>query len=169
MRWTALIALSLAATGMARADTDPSSVAIASRPAESPPHNLVYVELLGKGGPYGVGFERSITPRVALGVVASYAVVRDRQLATAAPYLHATVVRSRHHALFGEIGAMLVHSRIPSPVPEWDGSSDTGLGGIAAAGWELSGRRLVLRSYAGAVVGEGGFGLCMGVALGVRP
>src|SRR5687767_12516593 len=79
------------------------------------PH-LIYVEAGGKAGAYGVGYELSITPRLALGAVASYAVLRDQHIATGSPYLHATLLRGTRHALFGELGFVLVHSRIPSPV-----------------------------------------------------
>jgi hypothetical protein len=129
---------------------------------------LVYVEALGKAGLYGVGYERAITPRLALGGVASYAVIRDQQLATAAPYLHATLVRGRRHALFGELGLVLVHSRIPSPVATWDGMAETGAGGVAAVGWERRGR-LVVRAQAAVLAGEGGVAPWLGFAVGVTP
>ena len=138
-------------------------------PARAEPANLVYVELLGKGGPYGLGFERTITGRLALGAVVSYAVIRDQHLATAAPYLHATIGRRGRHALFGELGAVLVHSRIPSPVPGWDGMSDTGGGGVVTLGYELAARRVVLRAYLAGMAGEGGVAPWLGVAFGVRP
>ena len=173
--------LLVAMAAPARAEPSP---AIAARAEPAPRRTLLYVELLGKGGPYGVGVERSITPRLALGAVGSYAIVGGQHLATAAPYLHATIVRGGHHALFGELAAMLVHSRVPSPVLGWDGTSDTGGGGMATVGWELNGRqlrcrhcagsiswgrRLVLRTYLAVAVGEGGVAPWMGIVFGVRP
>ena len=153
----------LALAGPAAAD-----VAIEAQAQAPARKTLVYGELLGKGGPYGVGVERAITPRLAIGAVVSAAVLRDQQLYTLAPYLHITVGRRGRHALFGELGAMLVHSRVPSPVPAWDGTSDTGGGGVATLGWERAGDRLVVRAYGAAMVGEGGVAPWLGVAIGVR-
>ncbi len=129
---------------------------------------FVYAELLGKGGPWGVGVERQLAPRLALGAVVSAAVIRDQQLYTVAPYVHTTIGRRRGHALFGELGAALVHSRISSPVPMWTGTSDTGAGGIAALGWEYARARLGVRAYLAAALGEGGLAPFAGVAIGAR-
>jgi hypothetical protein len=129
---------------------------------------LIYGELLGKGGPYGLGVEHAITPRLALGAVVSVAVIRDQQLYTLAPYVHVTIGRRGRHALFGELGLAIVHSRIPSPVASWDGTSDTGAGGVATLGWERRGARTVIRSYVAAELGEGGLAPWLGLAFGVR-
>lgn len=144
--------------------------------AEQPPHEpradtgrtFVYAELLGKGGPWGIGLESPLTPRLAIGTVASAAVVRDQQLYTVSPYLHATIVRRGRHALFGELGASLVHSRIPSPVPMWEGTSDTGVGGLATLGWEFTRARLGVRGYLAGALGKGGLAPFAGLALGAR-
>ena len=138
--------------------------------ARAEPANLIYAEALGKGGPYGVGYERTITPRLGIGAVASFAVIRQQQLATLAPYLHVAIARSRsrRHAVFGELGLVIVHSRVPSPVASWDGTSDTGAGGLAAVGYELAGDRVVMRTYLAAELGEGGLAPWLGIAIGVR-
>jgi hypothetical protein len=162
LRACVVVAL-VAVAGPAAADVE--AEARITAPAR---RTLVYGELLGKGGPYGLGVERAITPRLALGAVASFAVVRDQQLYTLAPYAHLTISRRGRHALFGEVGGMIVHSRIPSPVPRWDGISDTGGGGVAALGWERAGDRIVVRAYGALMVGEGGVAPWLGVALGVR-
>jgi hypothetical protein len=138
-----------------------------AEPPES--RQLVYVELLGKAGPYGVGYEHAITPRLSLGGVASYAPMRGQQITTVSPYLHARLLGHRKHSLFAELGAVLVHSRIPSPVPEWDGASDTGGGGVAAIGWQRTGRRVVVRAQGSVLVGEGGAAPWTGFAIGFRP
>jgi hypothetical protein len=139
-------------------------------PARAEPANFVYAEALGKGGPYGVGYERAIAPRLGIGAVASFAVIRQQQLATVAPYLHVAILRSGsgRHALFGELGLVVVHSRVPSPVASWDGTSDTGAGGLAALGYELAGTRVVTRAYLAAELGEGGLAPWLGIAIGVR-
>jgi hypothetical protein len=51
----------------------------------------------------------------------------------------------------------------------WDGTSDTGGGGIATLGWELAGSRVVFRAYGAVEAGEGGVAPWLGFALGVRP
>jgi hypothetical protein len=156
-----IIVTLVCAAGVARGDVRES--------LEPPSPNLFYVEALGKAGAYGVGYERQITPRLSLGGAASYAVMRDQHIASVSPYLHATLLRRGKHALFGELGAVLVHSRIPSPLPEWNGISDTGGGGVGALGWERTGRHLVLRAQGSVLVGEGGASPWGGFAIGYRP
>jgi hypothetical protein len=144
---------------------------LAARPAAAERavrSTFVYGELLGKGGPWGVGVERALVPRFAVGAVVSAAVIRDQQLYTLAPYAHATLARGRCHALFAELGAAIVHSRIPSPVAMWDGTSDTGAGGLVTLGWERAGERLGVRAYLAAAVGAGGLAPFGGVAIGAR-
>ena len=139
--------------------------------AEAEPENphLIYVEAGGKAGIYGVGYEHSITPRLSLGAVASYAVLRDQHIAQGSPYLHATLLGRRRHSLFGELGYVFVYSRIPSPVMNWDGMSESGAGGVAAIGWQRATRHLVLRAQGAVLVGEGGAGPWFGVAVGWKP
>ena len=130
--------------------------------------NILYGELLGKGGPWGLGFEHAIAPRIGIGAVGSIAVLEQQQIYTLAPYVHLTIVRGVHHRLFAEVGAELVHSRVPSPVMSWDGMTDTGGGGIVTLGWEVSTRHLVTRVYGAVLAGEGGVAPWLGVAFGVR-
>lgn len=147
----------------------PTLSASAAYADDEPRRGLVYAELLGKGGPYGVGYERAITGRLSLGVTGSFAVIRQQQLTTIAPYLHVLIARRGRNALFGELGASIVHSRVPSPVATWDGMSDTGGGGLAALGYERAGDRLVFRVGLSAVAGEGGLAPWGGIAIGVKP
>ena len=143
-------------------------VAVCSSPAQAD-ENFVYVEALGKAGLYGVGYERTLTARLSLGVAGSYAVIRDQQLTTVSPYVHGTLIRGTRHALFMELGVTFVHSRLPSPVDDWDGMSDSGAGGFASLGWERSGDHVVVRTSASVVAGEGGIAPWLGVAIGYRP
>lgn len=136
---------------------------------EQPGKNLLYIEALGKGGLYGVGYERTLTSRLSLGVVGSFAVIRAQQLTTVSPYVHGTLLRGTRHALFTELGATFVHSRLPSPVDDWDGMSDGGGGGFASLGWERAGERVVVRTSASVVAGEGGMAPWLGVVIGYRP
>lgn len=137
--------------------------------AEPPSRHLVYVELLGKGGLYGVGYEYAIAPWLGVGGAASYSALRDQQVYTLSPYLHITALAGRRHALFSEVGAILAHTRVPSPVMGWDGYSDTGSGGFLAVGWEYRRRHVVVRTSGAVVAGEGGLGPMLGFAIGARP
>jgi hypothetical protein len=137
--------------------------------ADPPSKHLVYVELLGKGGLYGVGYEYAIAPWLGFGGAASYVEMRDQQLVTVSPYLHVTAFAGQRHALFSEVGGILAHSRVPSPVMNWDGVSDTGSGGFVSLGWEYRRRHVVLRTSGALVVGEGGFAPMLGFAIGARP
>jgi hypothetical protein len=130
--------------------------------------DLVYVEALGKGGAYGVGYEHAMTGRLSLGVAASYMNMEGQEVYTAAPYLHGTLAGSARHALFGEIGAVLAHSRIPSPVMDWDGMTDTGGGGFLSLGYEYRRSWFVMRASGSVVAGEGGLGPMIGLAFGAR-
>jgi hypothetical protein len=163
-RGIGLLALAFAGASTAAADgvkqtTEPEPVG----------RHLFYVELLGKGGAYGLGYELSISPRFSIGTALSYAVIRDQQIMTVAPYVHATALRFGNNALFGELGATFVHSHIPSPVPDWDGMSESGAGGFASIGWERAWRHLALRASGSVVAGEGGLAPWVGVAIGFRP
>ena len=131
--------------------------------------HLIYGELLGKGGLYGVGYEYAMTSRLSVGGAASFAVIRDQQVTTVSPYLHATLLQGSRNALFTEVGAILAHTRLPSPVDGWEGMTDTGSGGFLALGWERGSRHLVLRASGGIVAGEGGRGPMLGFTIGFRP
>ncbi len=161
-----LIALGLLCSTPAFADDGIS----ASTSVESPPSkHLVYFEALGKGGLYGVGYEYSVTPWLGIGGAASYSNIRDEQLFTFSPYVHVTALQGKRHALFGEFGAIFAHSRLPSPVMNWDGMSDTGGGGFATVGWEYRRGHFVFRTSGGVAVGEGGAAPMLGISIGLRP
>ena len=152
--------------GLASSSYADDGVRAAAEPASK---HLVYVELLGKGGLYGLGYEYAIAPWLGFGGAASYAEIRDEQLFTVSPYLHFNVLRGKRHALTSEVGAILAHSRVPSPVMNWDGVSDTGSGGFVSIGWQYQRRHLVLRTSAAVVAGEGGVAPMLGFAIGARP
>lgn len=132
--------------------------------------DVAYVEALGKAGAYGLGYDHELGRwSVSAGGAASFIVVRGQQLLTLAPYLHAPLLERRCNALFAELGAELVHSKIASPVADWSGTSSTGAGGFASLGWQRTGRRVVLRGSASVAIGRGGVGPMLGFAVGVKP
>lgn len=137
--------------------------------APRPHRHLVYAELLGKGGAYGIGYEYTVMPWLAFGAAVSYAVIGDERLATAAPYVHVPLLGNGPNQLFGELGAILAHRQIPSPVPEWDGMTRTGTAAFLSLGYERSISRFVIRASGSVVAGDGGFGPMAGIAIGARP
>jgi hypothetical protein len=141
----------------------------ASAPVKEASPHLVYVEALGKGGLYGVGYERALLPWLSLGGAGSWSALRGQHVTTLAPYAHATVLGRGHHALFGELGAIVARSSIASPVMDWDGLTTWGGGGFANLGYEHASRHVVLRASAGVVVGRGGAQPMVGFAIGARP
>jgi hypothetical protein len=141
----------------------------ASTTVAQPPHQLVYAEVLGKGGLYGIGYEHVLAPWLALGGAGSWSALRGQHVTTLAPYAHATIVSRGHHALFGELGAIFARSSIATPVPDWDGMVTYGAAGFASVGYEHTSRRIVLRASPGLVVGRGGAQPMIGLAIGVRP
>ncbi len=141
----------------------------AAAPAPETSRHLVYVEALGKGGLYGVGYERALLPWLAVGGAGSWSAVRGQHVTTLAPYAHATVVGHGHHALFGELGAIVARSSIASPVMDWDGLTTWGGGGFATLGYEHASRHVVLRASAGVAIGRGGAQPMVGFSIGARP
>lgn len=131
--------------------------------------DVIYGELLGKAGEYGVGYEHPITERLSLGGAGSIAILRGQQIFTAAPYVHVKLLERGANGMFVELGAVLAHSRIPSPVANWSGASATGGGGFLSLGYQRTQRWLVMRAALSAEVGEGGIGPAFGLAFGVKP
>jgi hypothetical protein len=155
--------------GARAAHADPEVSASVPDPAPTGPgRHLVYAELLGKAGAYGVGYEVTATDRVAFGVAGSYSQLRDQTIATAVPYVHVTPWRRGANAVFGELGLELTDSRI-GPAPRWMGTSTSAVGGIASLGYERTWKRIVVRGSVSALGGTGGFGPWAGLAIGVRP
>ena len=161
----AVLAFLVLLTGVAQADDGIR----ASAPPRETSHHLVYFEALGKGGLYGVGYERALLPWLAIGGAGSWSAIRGQHVTTLSPYAHATVLGRGHHALFGELGAIVARSSIGSPVMDWDGLTTWGGGGFATLGYEHASRHVVLRASAGIAVGRGGAQPMVGFAIGARP
>lgn len=140
----------------------------AARDAPASRH-LIYVELLGKAGAYGVGYEYTLMPWLAFGAAASYAVVGDQHITTGAPYVHVTLLGHARNRMFGELGAIIAHSHIPSPVSDWTGMTSTGTAGFASLGYEHTRTHVVLRASGSIVAGDGGVGPMVGLSIGARP
>lgn len=161
MRWVALLAIVCPAIGLADDSITKSS-------DDALPRHTVYAEAFGKAGPYGIGYELGITRGLALGIAGSFLVLADQRLTTVAPYVHADLIRGKRHSMVGDFGLIYVHSHIRSPVPQWDGMSESGVGGQVSLGWEWRPWRLLVRTSMGVAVGEGGLAPFMGLAVGAR-
>ncbi|HUH05021.1 MAG TPA: hypothetical protein VML75_23650 [Kofleriaceae bacterium] len=148
----------------------PESRARADGPLATPaasagrPH-AVYLELLGKGGLWGLGYDYQLDRWLGAGVVASFYVVDGQRVAGVSPYLAGYPLSRDRHRGFVHLGPQLFHVSTPSPVPEWSGVASTGLGAEVSAGYEYRDRVLV-RVYAMASAGAEGVAPWLGASLG---
>lgn len=143
-------------------------IAVAALWGHAHADDVVYAEALGKAGPYGLGYEHSIEKRISIGAAASFISLEGQQLYTFAPYIHGTLVGTHHHRMFTELGGVLAHSRVPSPVNDWDGMTDTGGGGFLSLGYEYARGHFLVRASGAVVAGEGGLAPMIGLAFGVH-
>jgi hypothetical protein len=153
MRWLAIV--------VAMAAVYPQAAS-----AEESKQHLVYGEVLGKAGLYGLGYEHTLNGRLSLGGAVSYAMLNDQQVATIAPYLHVRIFGHRN-SFFGEVGGVFARSHLPSPVMGWDGMTESGVGALTSLGWERRTEHLVLRASASLVMGTGGIAPMLGFMIGV--
>jgi hypothetical protein len=137
--------------------------------ADDGSRHLVYAEVLGKAGPYGIGYEYAVMPWIAFGAAISYAVIGDERLTTTAPYVHVPLLGHRRNRMFTELGAIAAHRHIPSPVPDWAGSTHTGTAAFLSLGYEHAAKHLVIRASGSVVAGDGGLGPMIGLSFGARP
>lgn len=134
-----------------------------SAPVERP--HAVYLELLGKGGLWGFGYDYRVNGWLGAGLTGSFSVVDGQRVLGLSPYLAAYPLGSGRHRGFLHLGPQLFHVSTPSPVPEWTGTSSTGLGAEASAGYEYRDGILV-RVYAMAAAGKDGVAPWLGVSIG---
>ena len=137
-----------------------------SRAARAEPESrgIVFTELLGKGGLYGVGYDHPLVKRLDVGAVASYLVLDGQRVTTFAPYARFAVAGDRNR-LYLDFGPQLVRVATPSPVPEWMGTASNGIGTQLSAGYEHRGR-FVFRAFAMTTVGRSGIAPWLGLDFG---
>ena len=160
MRGLVAILVTLACVG-SRASADDGVVA--QSPAQH--RHTVYLELFGKGGLWGVGYDFHVHPKIAVGATGSFLAHDDERQLSLSPYVTLYPVGIRHR-LFVQAGPQLVHVTQMSPVPEWPGRQDTGVGAEVGSGYELRGR-VVFRAFAMATIGKQGASPWVGLSLGV--
>lgn len=126
--------------------------------------HAIYVDLFGKGGLWGVGYDYQLTPRLGVGAVGSYYVLGGDRFLTASPYLSLTPVLHGAHRWFVHAGPQLVRRATPSPVPEWAGLTSTSYAAEVSSGYEYR-NGLLFRAYAMGSIGEHvvpGIGISLG-------
>jgi hypothetical protein len=128
------------------------------------PHAL-YVELLGKGALWGLGYDYQVHEAFALGATASFYMLKEQRVFSLSPYLAGYPVWHGHHRWFVQGGPQIVHQKIDSPVPEWSGRSWTALCGEVATGYEYRNIWL-LRAYGMLTLGAGGVAPWAGLSMG---
>lgn len=164
-RGRVILIVALGLTSPVIADTQPvASTTVAATPSTEP-HHALYVELLGKGGLWGAGYDYQLSRRFAIGAVGSYYVLGGDRYLTFAPYLAAYPVSGGKHRWFVQLGPQVVHRTTPSPVPEWDGMTSTGFAGELSSGYEYR-NGVLFRAYAMASMGDR-FTPGLGISLGV--
>lgn len=145
-------------------EPQPAVVAVAPARPSRARHDF-YLEVLGKGGIWGAGYAYRLRPHLAIGAVGTYLETDGQRQLSLAPYLEVAPLARGPHAWFVDVGADLVHLSTPSPVPEWSGTADTGIGAELATGYEYR-RGILLRAFAMVVAGKGGVAPWLGVDLG---
>lgn len=165
-----LLSIAAPATALAAA-TDAPSATSTTGPAAPLARHALYVELLGKAGLWGVGYDYQLTTRWGVGGVASYSVLHGQRIAAVAPYVALypfgraeEVARNRHRG-FIQAGPQLFVASTPSTVPEWPGRTSAGVGGEVSIGYEYR-SRVLLRAYAMGTVGQNGFAPWTGLSIG---
>jgi hypothetical protein len=112
-----------------------------------------YIDLLGRAGLWGIGYDYRPRRWLAIGAAASYYALDGDRFTTVAPYASLYPLVRGPHAAFVQLGPSLVRRTTPSPVPEWDGMTTTQIGAELCAGYEYR-HGLLLRAYAMAAQAE---------------
>jgi hypothetical protein len=127
--------------------------------------HVVYADLLGKGGLYGIAYELVLSQRLAAGAAVSLYGADGQTVASLSPYLAWYPARGERHGWFVHAGPQLVHVATRSPVPEWEGDRATGLGLEVSSGYEYR-RAALFRIYGMAAAGRGGIAPWLGTSIG---
>jgi hypothetical protein len=115
--------------------------------------HAIYIDVLGKAGLWGAGYDWQFRHRFAVGAAASYYSFDGDHVTTLAPYVAAYPLERGHHRGFVQLGPTAVRRTTPSPVPEWSGMTTTRIDAELCAGYEYRNRVLV-RVYAMASEGD---------------
>ncbi len=161
----ASVALVMLLHGFASADPAATTTRSAGDAAPTPRRHAVYLEVFGRGGLWGVGYDYQVNRWFGAGATASFSVLDNQRVAALSPYLALYPLGHGHHRAFLHLGPQLFHVATPSPVPEWNGTSSNGVGAALSAGYEYRNHVLV-RVYAMGEAGRGGTAPWLGASLG---
>lgn len=145
--------------------TDAVSALSVPSPSRAEPRHVVYLEAFGKGGLWGLGYAFTLDRRLAVGAVASSHPLDGQRVTSLAPYVALYPLATRRHRWFIDAGPQLVRLSTPSPVPEWSGTVEHGIGGQLSTGYEYR-RGVLLRAFAMVGAGKGGVAPWFGVDVG---
>lgn len=129
------------------------------------PHTA-YVEALGRGGLWGLGYDYYFGERVALGGTTSYYQIDGQRFFSLAPYLSFYPVQQGKHRMLLQAGPQMLRKTVISPVPEWSGKTTLGFTATVAVGYEYRSDFLV-RVYGMAAWGSEGLTPWLGASFGV--
>jgi hypothetical protein len=149
----AIAALALATSVSADPAPPRDTGAPAVQPSSDPGAHAIYIDLLGRAGLWGVGYDYRPRRWLAVGAAASYYAFDGDRFTTVAPYASLYPLVRGPHAAFVQLGPSFVRRTTPSPVPEWDGMTTTQIGAALCAGYEYR-RGVLLRAYAMASQGD---------------
>lgn len=130
-----------------------------------PDGHAVYLEGLGRGGLWGLGYDHPIHSRLFLGNLLSYSALAGDHVATLAPYLGAHIVKRNQHRFIAQLGPQLTFVRTPSQAPEWPGRQAFGVSGALSTGYEYR-RGVLFRIVLMVTAGRGGVAPWLGVSVG---
>ena len=145
----------LALTTAASADPAPPSDTgtPAATPASAEGRHAIYIDLLGRAGLWGVGYDYRPRRWFAIGAAASYFAFDGDRFTVVAPYASLYPLVRGPHAAFVQLGPNFIRRTTPSPVPEWNGMTVSQIGAELSAGYEYR-RGFLLRAYAMAAQGD---------------
>jgi hypothetical protein len=154
--WIVVIFALAVVARSAAADPLPAE-SLATAPTAAPtaadaPRHAVYLDILGKGGLWGLGYEWHLRPRLAFGAVGSLYTLGGDQFLSLSPYVAGYPLLGRNHGWFIHLGPQVVRRSTPSPGPEWPGMTTTGFDAELSTGYEYR-ARVLLRAYVMAAAG----------------
>ena len=149
----AIAALALATPALADPAPPRDTGAPATESSPDPGAHAIYVDLLGRAGLWGVGYDYRPRRWLAVGAAASYYAFDGDRFTIVAPYASLYPLVRGPHAAFVQLGPSFIRRTTPSPVPEWNGMTASQIGAELCAGYEYR-RGFLLRVYAMAAQGD---------------
>lgn len=167
-KWMLASAIILIGAGLigssAQAAKATSKPVMAALAAQKQPYAL-YLEILGKGGIWGVGGDVQLGKRWAIGTSGSFQRWSTQTVLSVSPYITGYLFPEKKHRWFFQAGPQWFYLSTRSLVPEWKGSRKSGLGAQLSTGYEY--RNIFLfRFFAMGSIGRQGVAPWMGFDIG---